>query len=173
MAENDFVSEKEALEQYVEVVKQSREHIEDVRVQNQHARDRLVMTLAGGALVLSVTLLTSIVEEPRTVWALEGAWGLLALSLVAVALSYTLTEIETDKRLRAIGEWLRQPTLKRGPKESKHTWSTWTNRASVALLIVGLVFLMKFAIDNYPPTIGETGESDHLGHEQTIREEER
>jgi hypothetical protein len=46
--------------------------------------DKAVMTLAGGALGLSLAFVKDIAPDPEDTWALVGAWALFAASLRGV-----------------------------------------------------------------------------------------
>jgi len=54
----------------------------------QLAYDRVVLTLAGGALALSMTFISQIAPEAIDSWKLAWGWGFLLASLLLVALSY-------------------------------------------------------------------------------------
>ncbi|MEX2251452.1 MAG: hypothetical protein WD895_05185 [Acidimicrobiia bacterium] len=54
----------------------------------QLAYDRVVLTLAGGALALSMTFISQIAPAAIDTWKLAWGWGLLLGSLLFVAISY-------------------------------------------------------------------------------------
>ncbi len=54
----------------------------------QLAYDRVVLTLSGGALALSITFVSQIAPAAIDSWKLAWGWGFLLVSLLLVALSY-------------------------------------------------------------------------------------
>jgi hypothetical protein len=111
--------------------------------------DRAVMTLAGGALGLSVTFIHEIVARPvpcSVVW-LGLAWGCLALSLLAIlvsiltsqhALRLAIKQVDdqTVHRVHRPGGWLSGVT-------------EGLNVTAALALVLGLMFLVVFALLNY------------------------
>jgi len=100
--------------------------------------DRTVLTLAGGALALSVTFITDVVPTASEAWRLGWAWALLVLSLAFIALSY-IPSIRAHRRvlLGLEGKW----------------WGRTADVLSIGaglLLAAGLGFLAWFAFANLP-----------------------
>jgi hypothetical protein len=102
----------------------------------QLAYDRVVLTLSGGALALSVTFIAQIAPEAIDSWKLAWGWGFLLSSLLFVALSY-IPSIRAHRRelagkahqaLDAIADWL---SMVAGP-----------------LLVLGYAYLAWFAFTN-------------------------
>jgi hypothetical protein len=114
---------------------------------NSEDFDKLILSLASGSLGISAGFLKQIVPNPRpeTLPLLVAGWALMALSLIAIVLSY-LWAIEARKDLidqidKAV-ETKKEPRWKVSGLASK--LSTW----SAAALILGIVLYLTFAVMN-------------------------
>ena len=114
---------------------------------NSEDFDKLILSLASGSLGISAGFLKQIVPDPRadTLPLLVAGWALMALSLVAIVLSY-LWAIESRKDLieqidKAV-ETKKEPKWKIKGIASK--LSTW----SAVALILGIIFYLAFAAVN-------------------------
>lgn len=129
-----------------------RQYLLDRHVESARSFDRAVNALAGGALLLSVTFVDQIIGDdgPTFACALLIAWGSLALSLLANLTSIWAAErdyFESVKSLDAAYAADRFPdhleTLSRFEK-----WVPGLNRAALISFIIGVVFLVIFALVN-------------------------
>ena len=107
--------------------------------------DKLLATLATGALVVSMTFIDKIAASPaRSVaWVTRG-WGLLAGSLL-----FSLGSFETSRRAlayRVYEQWDKAKATEHNKKAE--CWSKWTGRLNflaAGLLVAGIVGLIGFA----------------------------
>ena len=109
-------------------------------------QDRAVLTLSGGALVLSVTFLSDVFAEPDHLWSLRFAWALLLLSVLAMLLSYETSRTERNNHIDEVDAELRDPRVKAPPVDPKRT--RILNRTAVWGLVLGLALLAVFAAIN-------------------------
>ena len=105
--------------------------------------DKLIVTLAGGSLGLSVTFIHDIAPDPRQKWVVMVAWALLALSLICILWSL-ITSSYTIRQL--IDEIDAKNASYQGSGSA--TFTLALNIAAGATLVLGLSFLAVFAFVN-------------------------
>jgi hypothetical protein len=119
----------------------------EMLVEKHHAAsqdfDKLAVTLAGGALGLSVTFIHDIAPNPRHGWVVLIAWASLTVSLVFVFLSL----LTSQDAIRDLIEKMDKESdpIKLGPG-ARRTLSL--NIGAAITLVVGLAFLVIFALVN-------------------------
>lgn len=106
--------------------------------------DKAVMTLAAGALAVSIAFVHDVAPSPiHTSW-LGVAWGLFSLSLVLILLSFLMSQhalrremqvLAGDREDDAPGGWLGRATV-------------GLDRGSAGALVSGVVALVVFALYN-------------------------
>lgn len=110
--------------------------------------DKSILTLSGGALLLSMTFVKDIVSgSPKDTWALIVAWILLGTA-IAVMLISLLTSQRAYQRQRDILD--KQFGGSSGGDEC-NCWgctTKWLNRVSIAFFLVAIAFLGYFTIVN-------------------------
>jgi len=117
--------------------------------------DKSILTLSGGALLLSMTFVKDIVSgRPKDTWTLIAAWILLGTA-IAVMLISLLTSQKAYQRQRDI--------LDKGFGDSKggdesNCWAcvtTWLHWISITLFLIAIFFLGYFAIKNIEKSLGD------------------
>lgn len=108
--------------------------------------DRTVLTLAGGALVLSIGFLRDVAPKPEAIEIVITAWAFLTASLISTMVSYFTAERGLEYSLRKLqkGEF---------DKSRGGTWGNVTdilNRIAGASFLVGAILLVVFAVINVP-----------------------
>ncbi len=116
--------------------------------------DKLVVTLSGGALALSIAFLKDIVvlDEARFTWILALSWSLFIISL-AFIFGEILFGIEAYKK--AVNQLDEDTIRKEKIGGLFSTLTKWFNRAAAIALLLGLLFITTFIFLN----IGENHES--------------
>ena len=114
--------------------------------------DKNIITLAAGALGISLIFIEKIAPDPnkQTLIYLYLAWGSLLLSLLAT-LSGLLTSQHSYSRARDILEDEFFPQQAENGNSKKNRWAAWThffNWTSIAAFIVGTAMLAFFSIQN-------------------------
>ncbi len=118
----------------------------DAHRENSRSQDRTVITLAGGALVLSAAFLSDVWSEPRWVPLLVAAWILFGISVGAVLLSYQAGTRRLDDSIEDIKKEIYHGTGTRPPKE--HPWIRRWNMTALWAFFAGLVAIGMFATIN-------------------------
>ena len=120
--------------------------------------DKAVMTLAGGALGVSITFIHEIAPHPKHHGWLATAWTLLALSLLLVFVSYLASqrvlEHEIDNCDDAISRAAAKesgdpdPPARQQRRDVAGPLTTFLNYASAVTFMSGVAFLVRFALYN-------------------------
>jgi len=117
--------------------------------------DKAMITLPAGALALTITFIKEISPFPTNTWLLYIVWGSFILSLLSILISFLTsqsaikTDIEKlDDELRDIADELRDNTNDK--KNYADCWTNLLNMFSIGSFIVGVSFLVVFAIINLP-----------------------
>lgn len=127
--------------QGIEWTPEERARLVSHRLKASESFDRMVITLAGGALGLTVTFIHDIAPRPRLLWAIYTGWALLAASLLLILLSFLTSIAAHDQIIEQVDEYVASV---RRPRR----WTTWLNRSAAVLLVVGVGFVVLFACYN-------------------------
>lgn len=127
--------------------------------------DKLVVTLAGGALAVSIAFLKDIISIDQIVhpWLLLTAWCLFVASLACI-LGEILFGIEAYQM--AIRQLDNGTIHKERPGKNFSIISCWLQRLATIALIVGLLLLSTFTLVN----IGDRNASRQATAEQSAEE---
>ena len=111
--------------------------------------DKSILTLSGGALLLSMTFVKDIASKPHNTWTLFISWLLLA-----IAISSMLVSLLTSQSALRCQRDLLDETLERQPQgSSNNRLGAATHRlniASIVVFIAALSFLSVFIYVNMP-----------------------
>jgi len=110
--------------------------------------DKAILTLAAGALALSITFINQIAPEPKpnSVIFLITAWSLFALSILSTLISFLSSQVAC----RQMREFLDKQITEKGDY-SEPAAKIWTNRLnylSIGSFVIGVVFLVIFSSIN-------------------------
>jgi hypothetical protein len=120
--------------------------------------DKAVMTLAGGALGLSITFIHEIAPHPKHHGWLATAWICLAVSLLLVFLSYLasqhvlVNEIgrcdDLIAKARAAERGDRPPSTRPEKRDIAGPLTEMLNYMAAATFVAGVVLLVRFTLYN-------------------------
>lgn len=107
------------------------------------AYDKAVMTLAGGALGISIAFVRDLAPQPRLEWALATTWALLATSLFLIFVSFATSQQTLLREIEKI-----DGATSAGPREIAGPLTEWLNWSAGGAFVSGLGFLVAFAFYN-------------------------
>ena len=111
----------------------------DAHRRSSEAYDKAVMTLSGGALAISLTFIHDVAPHPTHKGLLAWSWGLLALSLLLILVSFVASQYAILRRIKEedglpVSRW----NLPSGATVA-------LNFASGAAFIAGVACMVRFA----------------------------
>jgi hypothetical protein len=116
-----------------------RQSLVEAHQKSSDAYDKAIMTLAGGGLAISITFVHEVAPHPVHKGWLAWSWGLLALSLGLIFLSFLASQYAISRRIK---EWDKHPVW----GWNVPGWMTATlNLLSGGAFIAGVVCLVRFA----------------------------
>ncbi len=103
--------------------------------------DKALMTLAGGALGISLAFIHDVAPHPHSKWLIATGWGSLALSLLLIITSYLTSQEALWQAIGAVDNPDKEPRPDRfGRATAVINW------ASAGCFIIGVVFVVIFAV---------------------------
>jgi len=134
-------------EEHREHLWDDRRELIDAHRDNSRSQDRTVLTLSGGALVLSVAFLSDVWSNPSWVPLLIVAWASFALSVGAMLLAFPVATRRIDDQIVEITRDIYHGTTKTTPPKT-HPWIARLNTAALIFFFVGLIAIGGFATKN-------------------------
>jgi hypothetical protein len=152
-----------------EVIEQ-RKLLIDLQNQSSQSMDKLIVTLAGGALTLSLAFIRQTVPEamPGTTLFLALVWFFLILSLVAQLISHFTSQYgmmkeceqleynylgvprKQQKRTRFLGQAFAWISTKSSKFFAYRMTTHYLNMAAIIFCVVGVSLLASFVMMNFP-----------------------
>lgn len=113
--------------------------------------DKLIVTLSGGALALSLTFIKDISPNPIpcSKWLIFGAWGFFTISLVSVLLSHLTSHKDMEFEIDKLDDNYKNQEENYNPKNPFKKTTIFLNRLSTVTFLLGLFFLVTFASINF------------------------
>ena len=110
--------------------------------------DRTLVTLASGAIVLTVGFLKDIVPDPLpiSIIFLYGSWASFTLSLAAILAAHLMAMNGRKQMIQQIDDAIR--TSERNFKWKKNRWARQLSWISFIMFIVGVVLFSYFVFLN-------------------------
>jgi hypothetical protein len=155
MAEDHDRPQNARYERYLEY----RKDIITQKAESTKSYDQAILTLAGGALGISIAFIENLAARPPIRHDLLNlSWGSLTLALLSTLLSFFASQQALSRHVTIWDELYRNPDA-----DKTNNWSRATailNFLSVIFFIAGIVLLVWFASVNLPALrpLGETGE---------------
>lgn len=116
--------------------------------------DKAILTLAAGALGLSITFIKQIapVIKPGTKCLLVGAWIGFGLSILLTLISFLTSQSACEKQIKILEKEFfdNQKNAKDNQKNKWATWTLWSNIISIISFIIGTFLLAYFSGKNLP-----------------------
>ena len=151
---NQLNSDKKDLEYRVYL--EERKSLIEFKFEEARLFDKAILTLAAGALGLSLTFIRQIAPQPDS-WTkpiLAASWGSFSLSLLITLISFLTSQYACSKQIEILEEENFETDY--SPKEEHvlhNRWGAYTrklNWASIISFIIGAILLSIFSIANLP-----------------------
>jgi len=142
------------MSQYSKTILDHRGSLRDAFRENAAAKDKIVVSVAGAALALSLSIFRDVATDERWKWLLVTAWVLLALSLISVLVSLFLNAGQIIRSVRRIDTWLRDVAPEGCPEDGGYSFTVQGRSVrtvdliegvSVFALVVGVGAVVLFA----------------------------
>lgn len=127
-----------------------RKQLIDAERETAQQFDKAILTLAAGALALSITFITQIAPHPKSqsIYFLIVAWILFSFSILSTLISFLISQAACRRQREILDQDISEKEHK-----IKNNAADWTNRLnylSIAFFILGIVFLIIFSAFNLP-----------------------
>ncbi len=129
-----------------------RKHLIDAERDTAQQFDKAILTLASGALGLSITFIKQIAPHPKSqsIYFLVAAWVFFSFSILSTLISF-LTSQNACRRQRDILDQNQQTSKKElESNNNAANWTNWFNYLSIAFFILGIFLLIIFSVFNLP-----------------------
>lgn len=114
--------------------------------------DKAILTLAAGALALSITFINQIAPQPKpySIYWLIIAWSFFCLSLLSTLISFLTSQAACRKQRDILDEEILQSNKKcSNTKDNKAAfWTNLLNYFSIGFFILGVILLIVFSAMN-------------------------
>jgi hypothetical protein len=122
------------------------------RQANYENQDKAILSLASGALGVSLAFVKDIVPISQASWItlLVTSWGLFGVSIVVVLISFGLAQAAHDLQLELARKYYVERSIDEdGMSKNRYLSCTeWLNRSAVVCFLAGLVCTVVFASVN-------------------------
>ncbi len=116
---------------------------------------KAIMTLSAGALALSLTFMKDIAPNPlpNTLFYLKTSWFLFCSSLIAIVISFLLSEFAFIKQVEIAQKALSIDPKKEDINHPSHSnpykkWIVFLNILSLLAFILGVILIVLFSASN-------------------------
>ncbi len=114
--------------------------------------DKAILTLAAGALALSITFINQIAPKPKlySIYWLIIAWSFFCLSLLSTLISFLTSQAACRKQRDILDEEISKNSKKSNNTEENNAalWTDKLNKLSIAFFILGVMLLIVFSAMN-------------------------
>jgi hypothetical protein len=118
-----------------------RERLLALHESTTQAFDKAIMTLAGGALAVSISFIHDVAHHPRHKGIIGASWSFFVLSLLLILWSFLTSERATRRMIHQMAD----PDAESIPEGRMTDWLNWGSAGS---FLVGVVCLVLFAVLN-------------------------
>ncbi len=151
---NQSNSDKKDLE--YKVYLEERKSLIESKFEEARLFDKAILTLAAGALGLSLTFVRQIAPQPDS-WTkpiLAASWGSFSLSLLCTLISFLTSQYACSKQIEILEGNNSETDANSKEEHTVHNrWGACTrklNWASIVSFIIGAILLSIFGIANLP-----------------------
>ena len=118
--------------------------------------DRILTTLAAGALGLSITFIRQIAPHPKHEWTLGFAWALLGVALLAILTAHLTSQSGLERARDIMDERERRRIADESAPDESTEGNGWRgatqalNLIAILTFMAGVGFLAGFSATNLP-----------------------
>ncbi len=114
--------------------------------------DKAILTLAGGALAISLTFIKNIAPHPKvwTIYWLALAWIAFIVSLLSTLCSFLTSQSACRKQRDILENEFFNSEDSHNENNISALWTKRLNLFSIILFVLGIIFLSIFSIGNIP-----------------------
>ena len=125
-------------------------HLEDLVTDSSKSFDTTLITLASGALVLSIGFVNDIVPEPKYIQLLIASWCCFGITLVAMLVSFYLSRRVSEVQLEVSAKDYQRESSQVEDSKVHGLGKTieYINIGSGLIFVIGVVCLLIFASVN-------------------------
>lgn len=133
---------------------EERKFLLDAKREGSRSFDKYVLTLSGGAFGLSLTFVRQIVPKiiPGTFWLLIAAWAGFTVSILIILISFLTSLHACDRQIQIVEDEFFHKQIDKEKKDKNEnrltSWTNWLNIISILTFMIGIIFLIAFAISN-------------------------
>lgn len=136
-------------ENFKKNLEDQRDHLRGILKENQINRDKLLLTISGGAFVVSITFLVGIAKDISNVFLLKISWILLGISLVLQIVEYVYAINKGEKIISDINKYINIWTNEDLKKYcDKNNSVSLLNYFTIFFVFFGILFLILFSSIN-------------------------
>ena len=113
--------------------------------------DKAILTLAAGALAISITFIDQIAPHPKseTIYFLVGGWVAFIISLIVTLASFLTSQKACSKQIAILEhDYFESASEPNNQKNNLAIWTSRLNIASIVAFVIGVILLASFSILN-------------------------
>jgi hypothetical protein len=142
-------------DQKYQVYLDERKSLNDARKETSHLFDKSILTLAAGALALSLTFIKDIspAPKPETLWLLLISWGLFIASILSTLISFFASQRACSIQIEILENdyFPENGQMSADKKDNPYNkYTQWLNTISITSFTCGVLFLILFSSANFP-----------------------
>jgi len=145
-----------ARKQKYQIYLDERKSLNDAIKETAHQFDKAILTLAAGALALSLTFIKDIAPTPKigTFYLLFFAWATFIISILATLISFFTSQKACQRQIKIVEiEFLEERSEENDNDKMDNPFNRYTrilNMVSIAFFILGVILLIIFSSLNFP-----------------------
>lgn len=133
-----------------EVYLEERKLLVQAKKEGSQQFDRAILTLAAGALAISITFINQIAPHPKpwTIYFLVLGWIAFIMSLLFTLISFLTSQKACTEQIAILEHSYFEAEGEPNKKNNPGIWTSRLNIASIGTFVIGVVLLASFSISN-------------------------
>jgi hypothetical protein len=142
-------------DQKYQVYLDERKSLNDAIKETSHQFDKAILTLAAGALALSLTFIKDIAPNPKTntLILLFFAWGAFIISILSTLISFFTSQKACQRQIAILEREFLEEHAQEQLSKMENPYTIYTirlNIVSITFFIFGVLLLIIFSSLNFP-----------------------